>query len=308
MGMAMDPEAIRQRFEANRRKFREEQVERAWKEMSGDATSIPVADFGAVCFKVDSSMDAAAVQSAVGEIDKDGDGTIDLSEFRAWYMERLAAQDAESRKQREAGFGDESDWDEVEMQRRMQKHMQSMEAARIRRTFNTIDEDGSGEIERNEFHRLVRRLAPERSPQWINNQFDLADDGSGSLDFDEFKAWWESPEIKEMRGEDLREVITLPLLTVTALLLLLLLLLPSAHALLPAASCPLLSTRVTLDCRVPPQARAKAKMAKLQDAVAEKQAARAERRVQVRERMISCDAILHCSKCHHITKTGSGQT
>ena len=107
MGMAMDPDAIRERFEANRRKFREEQVERAWKEMSGDATSIPVADFGAVCFKVDSSMDAAAVQSAVGEIDRDGDGTIDLSEFRAWYMERLAAQDAESRKQREAGFGDE---------------------------------------------------------------------------------------------------------------------------------------------------------------------------------------------------------
>ena len=40
MGMAMDPEAIRQRFEANRRKFREERVERAGKEMSGDATSI----------------------------------------------------------------------------------------------------------------------------------------------------------------------------------------------------------------------------------------------------------------------------
>jgi|EP01043_Picozoa_sp_COSAG02_P064064 hypothetical protein len=28
-----DPEAIRERFEANRRKFREEQVERAWQQM-----------------------------------------------------------------------------------------------------------------------------------------------------------------------------------------------------------------------------------------------------------------------------------
>jgi Ca2+-binding EF-hand superfamily protein len=52
---------------------------------------------------------------------------------------------------------------------------------RIKRTFNTIDEDDSGEIEREEFHRLVRRLAPERSPEWINNQFDLADVRQTSL-------------------------------------------------------------------------------------------------------------------------------
>ena len=31
-------------------------------QISGGAVSIPVADFGAVCFRVDSSMDAAAVQ------------------------------------------------------------------------------------------------------------------------------------------------------------------------------------------------------------------------------------------------------
>lgn len=231
----MDPDAIRSRFEENRRKFREEQVERAWKQMSGGAASIPVADFGAVCFRVDSSMDAASVQAAVSEIDTDGDGAIDMREFRLWYMDHLAAQDADARRRREAGYGDEDEWDEVEMQQRLHKHMESMEAARLKRTFDAIDEDGSGEIERNEFHRLVRRLAPERSVEWINNQFNLADDSSGSLDFEEFKAWWNSPEIKEMRGEDQRE------------------------------------------------ARERAKLQKLQEAVAEKQAVRAQRREQFEE-------------------------
>ena len=203
--------------------------------VSGGAAAIPVSDFGAVCFRIDSSMDAAAVQAAVSDIDTDSDGTIDLREFRPWYMARLAAKDADERERREAGFGDEDEWDELEMQRRMRKHMESMEANRIKRTFDTIDADGSGEIEREEFHRLVRRLAPQRSPEWINNQFDLADDGSGSLDFEEFKAWWDSPEIKEFRGEDQRE------------------------------------------------AQARAKLQKLEEAVAQKQAARAQRREQFEE-------------------------
>ena len=172
--------------------------------ISGGAAAVPVSEFGALCFRIDSSMDAAAVQAAVNEIDRDSDGTIELREFRPWYMARLAAKDAESRERREAGFADKDEWDELEMQRRMTKHMESMEAGRIKRTFDTIDVDGSGEIEREEFHRLVRRLAPERSPEWINNQFNIADDGSGSLDFEEFKSWWDSPEVKEIRGEDQR--------------------------------------------------------------------------------------------------------
>ena len=33
----------------------------------------------------------------------------------------------------------------------------------------------------------------------------MEQDGSGSLDFEEFKDWWDSPEVREMRGEDQRE-------------------------------------------------------------------------------------------------------
>ena len=81
----------------------------------------------------------------------------------------------------------------------------------------------------------MRRLAPQRSLEWANNQFNLADDGSGSLDFEEFVAWYESPEIREMRGEDQKE------------------------------------------------AAAKAKLNKLEAAVAEKNAARANRRAVFEE-------------------------
>ena len=308
--MGDDMGSIREKFEKNRRKFREEAVDKAWSDISEGRKTIPVEQFGSVCFKVDSSMNAAEVAKAVGEIDTDGDGTIDLGEFRAWYMTKLDADDEKAQKDREAvrvaaslfaelllissclsahflahflltillfsdfyqGYGAEDEWDEIEMHRRMQVHMQRMgafaltfrsnvdrahvllvycsvcapflltfcspfraETARIRRTFETIDEDGSGEIERGEFHRLVRRLAPQRSKEWINNQFDLADDGSGSLDFEEFVLWYESPEVREMRGEDQKE------------------------------------------------AAAKAKLDKLEAAVAEKNAARANRRMEFEE-------------------------
>ena len=33
----------------------------------------------------------------------------------------------------------------------------------------------------------------------------MEQDGSGSLDFEEFQAWWDTPEVREMRGEDQRE-------------------------------------------------------------------------------------------------------
>ena len=45
------------------------------------------------------------------------------------------------------------------LHRRMQVHMQKMEVARVRRTFEAIDEDGSGELEREEFHTCYLLLA-----------------------------------------------------------------------------------------------------------------------------------------------------
>ncbi len=83
--------------EQHRRKFREGLVQRAWKHMSGGSGTVPVADFGTLWFNTDRSMDAAAVQAAVRDIDTDGSGIIDLQKFRPWYMARLAArEDAKS--------------------------------------------------------------------------------------------------------------------------------------------------------------------------------------------------------------------
>ena len=112
-----DPDNIRARFEANRRKFREQSVGKAWAEISEGRKTIPVDQFGSVCFKVDSSMNKDAVAKAIGEIDTDGDGTIDLGEFRVWYMKKLDADDEKAETDREAGYGAEDEWDEIEMHR-----------------------------------------------------------------------------------------------------------------------------------------------------------------------------------------------
>ena len=53
--------------------------------------------------------------------------------------------------------------------------------------------------ERGEFHTLLRRLAPTMEPSERDAAFDQIDgDGSGALDYDEFVAWYNSPEIKQM--------------------------------------------------------------------------------------------------------------
>ena len=69
--------------------------------------------------------------------------------------------------------------------------MDSMEAARIKRTFDAMDEDGSGEIERDEFHELYEKVlgcqCSERAAAVAFAEIDT--DRSGSVDFDEFCVW-----------------------------------------------------------------------------------------------------------------------
>ena len=52
------------------------------------------------------------------------------------------------------------EWDEYEIQKRTYEKMNGLSEGRLRRTFEAIDEDGSGLIEWGEFKRLMRRLAP----------------------------------------------------------------------------------------------------------------------------------------------------
>ena len=51
-----------------------------------------------------------------------------------------------------------TEMDEVDMVERWEAKKRDLEEAQLRRTFDGVDEDGSGEIEPPEFKRLCRRL------------------------------------------------------------------------------------------------------------------------------------------------------
>ena len=50
-----------------------------------------------------------------------------------------------------------------------------------------------GVIERREFRKLIKRLAPQMTTKETDEVFNTIDvDGGGDLDFEEFSTWWES--------------------------------------------------------------------------------------------------------------------
>ena len=54
-----------------------------------------------------------------------------------------------------------------------------------------IDEDGSGLLDREEVAQLSERLgAPLTKVKLDAAMMDMDEDGSGEVDFDEFKDWW----------------------------------------------------------------------------------------------------------------------
>ena len=65
MGDEAGAAAVRDRFEARRREFREEQIQRSFYELSEGADTIPVNEFGKLCFKVDTKMPPEEVERAV---------------------------------------------------------------------------------------------------------------------------------------------------------------------------------------------------------------------------------------------------
>ena len=94
-----------------------------------------------------------------------------------------------------------TEMDEVDMVERWEAKKRDLEEAQLRRTFDGVDEDGSGEIEPPEFKRLCRRLDARLSDEVVAEAWrQIDEDGSGSADFREFEMWWNSQNGRELRG------------------------------------------------------------------------------------------------------------
>ena len=83
---------------------------------------------------------------------------------------------------------------QVDMAERWEAKQTELKEKSLRRTFDKVDEDGSGEIEYEEFRRLCRKLDARIEQDRIDEAWKAIDaDGSGGIDFTEFREWWYSP-------------------------------------------------------------------------------------------------------------------
>lgn len=66
------------------------------------------------------------------------------------------------------------------------------EIAEIRDHFDFFDNNGNGLLEEGEFIKLFKVLAPDASREMaIRGFLTIDEDGNGTVDFDEFLDWWQ---------------------------------------------------------------------------------------------------------------------
>ena len=73
-----------------------------------------------------------------------------------------------------------TEMDEVDMVERWEAKKRDLEEAQLRRTFDGVDEDGSGEIEPPEFKRLCRRLDARRATRAIGRVLEVRAEGEAA--------------------------------------------------------------------------------------------------------------------------------
>jgi hypothetical protein len=82
----------------------------------------------------------------------------------------------------------------LKMRRDMLAEVEQQEEADVRNVFDGIDLDGNGTLERNELDTLAQRLLhrPLSDKELDQAMRDMDEDGSGEVDFEEFLEWWRS--------------------------------------------------------------------------------------------------------------------
>lgn len=189
------------RLERKKQLFRDEYIRKAFNDADADRSGfIDPKEFQQLCWKLHGSITSEEIAEQLQKIDVNGDGQIDFGEFKDWWNSEAMEV---VRQEKDSAAGIETKWDEKDLEARMREKRRELDNQRLRRQFERVDEDGSGEIEFPEFRRLCRTMSPALSEDEVQTVFDTIDvDGSGALDFEEFKAWWNSDAGRELRGEE----------------------------------------------------------------------------------------------------------
>jgi Ca2+-binding EF-hand superfamily protein len=167
------------KFETEREKRADEHLRSVFQNFDlDDSGAIDHYEFSRACERLNPTMSAEDVEDALSLIDGDGDGDISFDEFEKWWKSDHAIT---LREKADAELGKADEIDEVALVTRWETTRQRLEKEKLHRAFESIDEDGSGEIEFSEFRRLCRRMNAKMSDEEIKMTFAIVDaDGSGA--------------------------------------------------------------------------------------------------------------------------------
>lgn len=135
----------------------------------------------------------AELAASFAAIDKDGNGTVDYDEFRAFYESKLMDNDMGAHLKTAL-----KTW---------AKQVRNFDAEHLKQIFAQVDANGSGALDRMEFGELCRLMnGLDLSKSDLDEAFrEIDTDGGGTIQLDELTAFFdESTNLKSKAGRELQ--------------------------------------------------------------------------------------------------------
>jgi len=149
-------------------------------------------------FEGDDGTDSEFLRKTFNSVDKDGGGSISREELRE--LSKLTGREL-SEQQLDAALAEmdqdgsgEVDFEEFEV---WHKHMGDDEKL-VREAFESTDVDGSGYLDKWEMETVLMELGMTTTRVELDEiMAEIDDDGSGEIEFDEFYKWWTEYQAKQ---------------------------------------------------------------------------------------------------------------
>lgn len=173
-------------------KFTEEEAVRAAFERLDDDGSgeLDIDEIGQLMEAIGRQLNEKQLQKMMQEIDEDGSGLVEFDEYWQWWMKGVTAINFPWRiAALSGGCGMSSMLTAWQYWHR--SYLLDIVEISGKRAFDKIDEDGSGELDREEIGRLSKDLGKPLTGSALDAfMAEIDTDGSGLVDYEEFFVWY----------------------------------------------------------------------------------------------------------------------